>query len=600
MGATAHVDTIADDGPRPGRDRLPSAPGRSAARLAAVTLVAGVAVLYLSTIWLTGGTFTYPVDDPAIHLTVARRLAYDGTWGVVAGDYQAASSSPLWTVALAPTQWLARGAAGEVVPLVLNAVAGLWVIGLLRPDLAVLRPGPRRRLDAVAVVVVVVVLLFLPGLAFVGMEHTLHMALVLATALAVEARWAGANDRSGARDQDGHGRGRHGAGLWVRRAPAWAPFALMVLATATRFESAALVAALAAGLAAVGVRGWHDPAAPPPPGRRRLRGVAGLALAAGTTIAVSGAVNLAFGQEILPNSVVLKSLGDRGDTRRSLGAAVERFLSDPLLVAFAVVAVLVLVLTRRAAVRHRPVPSAAVFPAVVTLVATAAHAELGAVETSLRYQAYLYGLGTWTLLRSVPVLHELVASRWPRVPAAALVLALVPAAVLQVETTAGLPDDAAITWEQRYQVARFLGEAYRDDAIAIGELGYIALYHHGPLTDVYGLADHEVLEATLDGRKDAAFWHDLQQRRGFRVVVTYSFSLGNNQIPDGWLSVAEWRSPDAYFEVTRFLAAEPEEVAPLLAHLRAFEGRLPDEVEVRYNELAPMAAEVLIAQATGG
>jgi hypothetical protein len=178
-------------------------------------------------------------------------------------------------------------------------------------------------------------------------------------------------------------------------------------------------------------------------------------------------------------------------------------------------------------------------------------------------------------------------------------LALVPAAVLQVETTAGLPDDAAITWEQRYQVARFLGDAYRDDAIAIGELGYIALYHHGPLTDVYGLADHEVLEATIDGRKDAAFWHDLQQRRGFRVVVTYDFSLGA-EIPEGWLSVAEWRSPDAYFEVTRFLAAEPEEVAPLLAHLQAFEGRLPDEVEVRYNGLAPMAAEVLIAQATGG
>ena len=90
-------------------------------------------VLLVAVLWRTGGVFVYVLDDPAIHLTVARRLAFDGTWGVVAGDFQSASSSPLWTLMLAPTQWVARGTAGEAVPLVLNVAAALWVVRLLAP-----------------------------------------------------------------------------------------------------------------------------------------------------------------------------------------------------------------------------------------------------------------------------------------------------------------------------------------------------------------------------------------------------------------------------------------------------------------------------------
>jgi hypothetical protein len=560
------------EGPAPsGVDTDAAADGRAAVRAASITFLAVVAVLVAVTLLLTGGTLTYPLDDPAIHLAVARRLAFDGTWGVVAGEYQAASSSPVWTLLLAPTQLVARGARGEAVPLLFNVVAGLWVVRLLRPDLAQLRPSRRRPVDGLAVAGLVVGPLFLPGLAVLGMEHLLHMGLVLAVALAVEARWA-ASDLAPA--------------SWLARAPRWAPFGLMALATGVRFESVALIPAFAAGFALSAPR--PDPSRPTERGawwRRRAAALAGLGLASAAVVVMTGAINVAYGQRILPNSVVLKSLGVRGDARRSLGATVERFTSDPLLVAFALVAVLAIV----AAVRARPRAAPALFPAAVTLVAIAVHSWLGAVDVSLRYQAYLYGLGTLTLLRAVPAFRAVVARRWPRVPAAAIVLAFLPVAYSAVAITVDQPDDAAVTWEQRYQVARFLHDNYRDAPVAIGELGYISLYHDGPLTDVYGLADHEVLEAWMDDRVGADFWDALQRRRGFRVLVTYSFTLDREE-PDGWFPVAEWRSPDAYYETTRFWATEPEEVAPLIARLRAFEPELPAGVDVRYNDLAALAA----------
>jgi hypothetical protein len=181
---------------------------------------------------------------------------------------------------------------------------------------------------------------------------------------------------------------------------------------------------------------------------------------------------------------------------------------------------------------------------------------------------------------------------------AVVVALLAVPAVRQLWNTARVPEDAAVFHQQRYQVARFLHDAYPEAPIAIGELGYIALYHDGPLTDVYGLADHAVLEATLDDRKDAAFWARLRDERGFRLMVAYDFSVPD--VPPSWIPVADWVSPDAHFPVTRFWATVPGEVAPLLAHLRAAEPELPAGVEVAYNEMAGWAADAALAEAVGG
>jgi hypothetical protein len=169
------------------------------------------------------------------------------------------------------------------------------------------------------------------------------------------------------------------------------------------------------------------------------------------------------------------------------------------------------------------------------------------------------------------------------------VLLLMPLAAWQVHRTLVVPDESRVLFEQRYQVARFLDGAYDTDAIAIGELGYAGLYHDGPLTDVYGLGDHEVLDARLDDREDADFWRSLQARRDFRVIAAYDFSLGGQQ-PQEWILVGSWRSPDAHYPITNFWAAVPGEVLPLRSHLERYEVDLPAGVEVTYNEWAPFYA----------
>ena len=211
----------------------------------AAYLVATLVVLAIG-LRRTDGRLVYVLDDPAIHLSVARALAEHGTWGVVPGQFESASSSPTWTVLLAG--WL-RVVPGpdSIAPLVLNVAASLAVVAVLASVQRVLRPGIGRPLDVLATVALVIVVLFLPGLTFVGMEHPLHIALVLATVASFHRRQVG----------------------WSVPGRPWLPYVLLVAATLTRFETAFLAVGIATALLVTGSGpGLWPPARPVGPVRR--------------------------------------------------------------------------------------------------------------------------------------------------------------------------------------------------------------------------------------------------------------------------------------------------------------------------------------------
>ena len=180
--------------------------------VASYLIVLGV-VLALS-LRQSDGHLVYVLDDPAIHQSVASNLLHHGTWGVVPGHFESASSSPLWTIVLAG--YLILPVPASSAPLLLNMAAAVAVIAILGAEPDGAAAGRRRPADAVAVTLLVAVVLFLPGLTLVGMEHTLHMATVLGGGRAVPPagdgragalgpvaplRAAGAGDVRAARDR---------------------------------------------------------------------------------------------------------------------------------------------------------------------------------------------------------------------------------------------------------------------------------------------------------------------------------------------------------------------------------------------------------------
>ena len=524
-----------------------------------LTTLAVVAVAVLR----TDGHLVYVIDDPAIHLSVAQNLADHGTWGVVPGEFQSASSSPLWTVLLAAWIKVVPGPVA-LAPLALNVAAGLGVIAAIAANQRVLQPGRRRPLDVLAVVALVDVILFLPGLAMTGMEHTLHIALLLPAVALLHA--------------DATGRPRAG--------PPWLPYLLLGLATLTRFET--LFVAVAIGVALL--------VAPPPgvgdrPGAR-VRGPALAVLSSLVPLAMFCLFNRLMGQGWLPNSVSAKAATNGSTPAGTIEQAFTRFGEDPLVAGLAGVAAVGLIL----AWRQR---TAWTFPAMVLVASVGLHMLFARIGWYHRYQAYLIALGVYLVLWLIA--DQLPASRLPPArafAAAGLVGVLLLFSGNKPSATVRAYDAAAQTYEQRYQAARFLSRYYQGRPIATGELGYISLFHDGHLTDVFGLGDYEVLQAWRGPNEPPGqdFWRDIAERRGFEVVVVYPITLYRH-VPDTWISVGTWdldrAVTTAYEAELEFFATTPEAVDPLLDHLREFEQELPAGVITRLNPLAELRADEL-------
>lgn len=518
------------------------------------------------------GKLVYVLDDPAIHLSIARNLAEHGTWGVVPGHFESASSSPLWTTILAAGVAVLP-AGEEALAFVLNALFGVVVLALVARAQTSLHPSRRRPLDLAATVVVVVAVLFLPAMALVGMEHLLHIALLLAAVPLVLRRG---------------------------RAPTvWRqvlPYGLIAVATMTRLETAFVALGLGVAIAADVVPWGRDGARPWRPAAAR---VVGLGSASGLPLLAYGAVNRAMGQDWLPSSVAAKSESLNGNDRFPEPREVmERLTADPLLTVLVGACLVLVVLGWRSRERWATL-------GLAVAVAAGVHVSLAQVGWYERYQMYLIALAVVALAWAARDLPRPVVERRPHlVPL--LVLVLLLTTTTKVALTVDAPRGVADTYQQRYQAARFLELYYDGQPIGTGELGYISLFHEGPLTDFYGLGDHEVLEARRsiqDHEARVAFWDELVQRRGVKVAAIYPTNL-LFEVPDRWILVGTWkleREPfTAYDALFQFYALQPEEVAPLQEHLDEFSATLPGGVTYQRNDLAGLKAIDQMVQRDGG
>lgn len=521
----------------------------------------------------TGGTLIYALDDPAIHLVIAENLVHHGTWGVEPGHFQSASSSPLWTVLLGAFVFVLPFLA-DWAALILNALAAVAVLVLLARHQDLLHPSRRRPWHVAATFALSVFVLFLPAATFVGMEHLLHAALVLAVLHLVT----------------------HPAGPGASRLRRVAPYGLLALAALTRLESAFLAAGLGAALVAECLPHAGDAEGDRPGWRDRVPTVVGLGLAAGLPIAAFAAFNKAMGQSWLPNSVIAKSPTLNRSTSGGIDLVriFERFTQD------GVVAVLVVLCAALVAVGWRDRRSW-VTPALAVVLTAIAHVAFASIGWYERYQVYLIVLALGVLLAAArELLPEVRRAERPHL-GAVLVLLLLLVAVVKVDLTTKVPRAVGDTYQQRYQAARFLARYYDGVPVATGELGYISLEHDGPITDLYGLGDFEVMQARRTYGQEAPpeYWAQLAEERGFPIAAVYPATL-LYETPPEWILVASWTLPhkaiSGFDDEFQFWATTPEAVAPMIEHLEEFAAELPDEVTQEIQGLAQLRADTMLAE----
>ena len=122
-----------------------------------------------------GWVFEYPLDDVYIHLAMAEQIAQGG-YGVNAGEFASAASSPIYPLFLTP---FSGSSVQRWLPLVWSVVALATAAGLL--SLAFSRAGLGR--TGVALAAAAPLALSMHVTAFSGMENMAHGAASLAVVL---------------------------------------------------------------------------------------------------------------------------------------------------------------------------------------------------------------------------------------------------------------------------------------------------------------------------------------------------------------------------------------------------------------------------------
>lgn len=521
-----------------------------------------ITILLIQSLSINNGHFIYALDDPYIHMAIAKNFAASGIWGVTAHEFTAASSSPLWVLLLAAVAKIIGSR--EIIPFIVNLLCATGVVLVTAYGL---RAHPFRAGYRQAVIVVLLLVTPLPLLVFTGMEHALHVLLTLLF-LILAGRLLAKNTFT-----------LHDPTLLLTLA--LAPVLVMA-----RYESLFLVGVVAFLLVI------------------RKRWSAGLLLLVLgiAPVVITGLLTIQAGGSFLPNSIMLKG-------KFPLYASPIMFLvymgrrfaamPAPLLVLLLAACVLVVRgwITRRGEKWGEP----QVLP-LIFIGTTLLHTVSGGFGWLLRYEAYLIAAGVYAL--AVALYGDLYPQRAAdkkRAPAPvpvkkrlpAIVLALVLVTFLGVRAFNGLAVTARATGEiyrQQYQMARFLHTYYNDASIAANDIGAITYFTNIRCFDMYGLANNEVALAKLTRTYDALTVQTLAEKRRVSIAVCYE-SWFPDKIPANWRRVGTMTMDPTIIcgsNAVSFFAVDPAETERLAAHLRDFSAHVPEGVVIEVS--TPTAA----------
>ncbi|MCV2869478.1 hypothetical protein OEW28_12660 [Defluviimonas sp. WL0002] len=426
--------------------------------------------------YLRAGVFEYPLDDVYIHLAMAKGIM-GGTYGINPGEPASAASSVLYPLLLLPFPGTGFQ---RMLPLAWNFVGLMALAWLFGAHIA--RSGVSRGV-ALFLALIAPFALNMPGVAALGMEHTLHalMVMVLLTGF-----WRFLRT------------GEMGAAL----------VAGAVLSPLFRFEGLALSLAVAGVLVLKG----------------RMRAGIGLGMAVILPVALFALFLVSQGLEPLPSSVLAKIGGRYGgfDPFFRLAANVLGYGGAAALAAYVLVTIALL----HPATRSDERISMFVLP---VWAAATAHMLIGQVGWSARYEHYYLVMIGAALVLALPPLGTLLRG-------AVLCAALAAAGYYTfVNVTVYNWTARAIHLQQR-QMAR-LAELLPGVPVAVNDIGWMSWDRRGHILDLWGLASSEARQARTagaGGRPEPEWAARLVENASARYAMIY----------DGWIEEgigAQWR-----------------------------------------------------------
>jgi hypothetical protein len=508
-------------------------------------VVVVVLVLTISILVMNGGTLTYVLDDPYIHLSVSESILH-GSYGVNPGEIASPSSSILYPFLL--TIGAFSPTVHEWTPLVLNVLCLFATVEALR--LFLFRIGLMRDSTAAgvaALLVAVICLAFnLIGIVFTGMEHNLHTLLTAAAVL--------------------------GLVMFLEEGRLdWWFVASVALLPLVRYEGLALCLPIVLCLCVRGA--WKT----------------GLALGL-FMVATLGAFSfflVSHGLPYLPSSVLAKSSEMAFTSDGSFSSALRVSLSTLetnlgesaafFIATLGAVGVAVLWADWRAHVMRNET-----LVAFVVVAFAVGQDAIGHFGWWGRYEVYAFvGASMMALyIGRVVIAAGLAVPAKRRRFLAGVLVVLAVLGVPYLRTLVLSPVSANNIYEQDRVVHRFVVEKLRGP-VAVHDLGWASYHNENYVFDMLGLGSEEARRARP--RNDLSALNPLIKAHGIKLAVLYRDWWLKNTPPD-WQCVGQLhlsrRKGSPARSMIEFCATMPEYADEIRRLLREFKADLPPGVRL--------------------
>jgi len=489
------------------------------------------------------GHFVYPLDDPYIHMTIARNVAAGNGWGINAGEFSSGSSSVLFVLLNA---FLIK-IFGDFIwmPLFINWTAGLFTVAFLH---WIFRRAGFTPFYNFAAVFILVLLIPLNILALMGMEHTIHVAASLVFLYFAACRIAGDT-------------------IFDRRGDLLALLSSAFILGLIRYESLFMFCLAVPALLIV--RKFPD---------ALMTAVAGIA-----PMTVFGFFAIASGGSFFPNPVLLKGMMGVVNAGNYplvwLAGKLKLMFHTPFIFALMIVLLLTLdwLLGREEGGDFR------IFFVLIAFMTVVLHTFFAALGWFARYEAYLIAAGlTGVLLAAGPFCAAFRNMKFIR----KISLAVISLTLLYPMISRGYTSNVqygtatANIYGQQCQLARFVGLYYNDRCVAVNDVGTVSYFTKARILDLYGLASNDVTGYRMSGSYTSSEISLLCRKYRPGVAMIYD-KWFYNLIPAGWTKVGEWEIQDNVVcgsPRVSFFSLDTDETRNLINYFKEFSGKLPEGV----------------------
>ncbi|WP_304343570.1 glycosyltransferase family 39 protein [Chryseobacterium koreense] len=510
------------------------------------TTITGGYFLWSWSLLPDGERFIYPLDDAYIHLAIAKNFALNGAWSINSTGFDSASSSILYTLLLSTL--IKIFGVWEFYPLIINIVAGYlavyWFYRYFRDFYS--------QSEMVWAVILLLPFSLLYAMTLIGMEHTIHMFLMVLAVYWIHKNVDSNFDR----------------GDFIKL------LIIVFFISIIRFESMFFTAALAFALFL----------------RRNFRKGFLVCSIGFFPILIFGLISIQSGGFFFPNSVFIKtSVPSAGNLFFKLwilfreGILLNASFYKCLFFPFLLTGIYLIKKYRGQNIRD-------LFQRETLIITIVSVGFMHALFSILKYRYENY-LMISLLLVIIPIISDffknLKAGKVkPNVFNMISLMSILGIFAISVYRFQYMHRPSVVgsrdIFEQQVEMSRFLGEFYRGEKVVANDIGAISYFSGVRLLDMVGLGSTDVAKMILENKDLPApefqsryrnFLTEYSAENNYQVAVIYPKWFPGD-IPSTWIPVASWTNPDnraAAQNQVVFYALKPGQVKKLQQNLRRFD-----------------------------